>query len=137
MIQSTQYLGALAGMAGAPVFCGMEGGTGCLLCVVLFLKRCHPKRRAGAVCFLPMWERNGKLGVFSPSALRAPPSSEGGKHIVKPPFFHQPNVPQTPCRGRCPHRPTSFHHRPPFALVILSVLQSAANLLILILNRNT
>ena len=29
--------------------------------------------------FLPWWEQKGKLCVFSPSALRAPPSSEGGK----------------------------------------------------------
>ena len=30
--------------------------------------------------FLPLWGQKGKLGVFSPSALRAPPSSEGGKY---------------------------------------------------------
>jgi len=34
-----------------------------------------------AARFLPLWEQKEKLGVFSPSALRAPPSSEGGKHI--------------------------------------------------------
>ncbi len=57
------------------------------------------------------------------------PAAKGGWGV---PSSHQPNVPHTHAlrRGRCPHRPTSFHHRPSFVPVILSVLQSAANLLI-------